>query len=132
MATSAARRIFKDQVIIMVEIQDLRFGLPLVLPDEHTAIETVPTVVEIEKMQSEAHANFYIDFCSQPRNDELVSAVRGQIYVRFWVDADLKSPELLQRRSNLTEIDCDYFCKALSDAGYGCTGQFKAVMKYPA
>lgn len=127
MATSAARRIFKDQAIILVEIQDLRFELPLVLPDEHTAIETVLTIVEIEKTKSKAHEYFYVDLYSHPRNDELMAAVRKQRYVRYGFDTDRKSPELLQRRSNLTEIDCDYFYKALSDPGYGCSGQFKAV-----
>ncbi|KAF9693242.1 hypothetical protein EKO04_008858 [Ascochyta lentis] len=49
MAATAAQRIFKDRAIAMIEIRDLWFNLPIVLPDEHTSIKTVLTVVKIER-----------------------------------------------------------------------------------
>jgi SAM-dependent methyltransferase len=127
MATTAARRIFRDEAIVMIDIQNIRFDLPLVFPDENTAVETVLTIVKIEKTQHDAHAEFYVDFCSHPRNDELMTAVRGQIHVRFGFDADRTSPEILPHPSGLTTVNRDYFYKALFEAGYGYSGPFKAV-----
>ena len=127
MASTAARRIFRDHAIIMIEIQDLRFDLPIVFPDEDTSIETVLTVVKINRSQHDARAEFFVDFCSHPRNDELMTAARGRIHVRFGFDSDRVSPETLSCPPDLTAVDCDYFYKALSEAGYGYSGQFKAI-----
>jgi acyl transferase domain-containing protein len=70
MAATAARRIFHNQTLRMIEIRNLRFEVPVIFPDEHTSIETILTVVNISQSQTYAEADFFIDYCSQPRNDE--------------------------------------------------------------
>lgn len=127
MASTAARFILKDQTILMIEVKDLQFELPIIFSDENASIETVLTVVKIEKSHDHARAEFYVDFCSHQRNDGLMTAARGSLYVRFGFDADRSNPKILSHPSNLTKVECEIFYKTLLDAGYGYFDQFRGV-----
>nr|P9WET7.1 RecName: Full=Reducing polyketide synthase Preu2; AltName: Full=biosynthesis protein Preu2 [Preussia isomera]UNY67714.1 polyketide synthase Preu2 [Preussia isomera] len=127
MAATAARRIYRKQTIIMIELNDLSFKLPITFPDDHTSIETVLTVVNIRSTTQQGQADFVFDFCSHQRQDELMTAARGSLTVQFGDDVNRTYPERLSQHSALTELDLDTFYNNLEGRGYNYTGPFRSI-----
>ncbi|KAF2998934.1 t1pks [Curvularia kusanoi] len=127
MALTAAKQTFNDQLINMIEVQNLRFELPIAIPDEKSSIEIILTMARINKSDHDAQAEFYIDFCSHPRSDDLITAARGNIFARFGFDTDRSSPGVSSCPLPLTTVNCENFYKSLSERGYGYSGHFEAI-----
>jgi acyl transferase domain-containing protein/NADP-dependent 3-hydroxy acid dehydrogenase YdfG/acyl carrier protein len=129
MATAAAQRICHKQSIGVIEIQDLRFELPIAFPDGRTPIETVLTVSKITRGPDSTTADFWIDFCSHQRLDELMAAARGKLSIHHGVRLEEKHLELFseQLKSNLIAVDPKYFYETMFEAGYGYIGPFRCI-----
>lgn len=127
MAVTAARRIWRKQKIVVIDVQELSWKLPLTFPDDHTSIETVLTVDSIQTASKQGRADFVFDFCSHQRQDELMTAAKGRLVVHFGEDADRNYPQGLRHHSPLTELDVDDFYQSLDERGYGYTGPFKSI-----
>jgi malonyl CoA-acyl carrier protein transacylase/SAM-dependent methyltransferase/NAD(P)-dependent dehydrogenase (short-subunit alcohol dehydrogenase family)/acyl carrier protein len=129
MATAAAQRICHKLNISVIEIQDLRLELPIAFVDRHSPIETVLTVSNITRNPDSTTAEFWIDFCSHQRLDELMAAAHGKLTIQHGVRPEEKHPKLFseQLRSDLTAVDPKYFYDTISEAGYGYTGSFRCI-----
>ncbi|ORY16811.1 hypothetical protein BCR34DRAFT_506815 [Clohesyomyces aquaticus] len=127
MATSAAERLFPDSPLEVIDIEDLRFLLPLSFVDEHTSIEVILTVTNIVKDQKRAKADFFVDFCSHQRRNELMSAASGKLVLRFGADMDRANPESVTQHSVLIDVSPDRFYKSLEDEGFTFTGPFRSI-----
>ncbi|KAF2188006.1 ketoacyl-synt-domain-containing protein [Zopfia rhizophila CBS 207.26] len=127
MACSGAERIFHNHSIEMIEVEDLHFFLPITFPDSDSAIETVLTVSSITSNSKQGKAIFVIDFCSDQRSDELMTAARGCLKVHFGIDFDRSYPETLSHPSGLTNVSPELFYRSLSHIGFGYTGPFLSI-----
>jgi acyl transferase domain-containing protein/ubiquinone/menaquinone biosynthesis C-methylase UbiE/acyl carrier protein len=129
MATAAAQRICHGQNKSVIEIQDLRFELSIAFPDRRTPIETVLTVSKITRNSYSTTADFWIDFCSHQRLDELMAAARGKLIIHHGV-RHVGTPSVLfpeEMSSSLTPLDPGHFYDKMYEAGYGYTGTFQCI-----
>ncbi|KAF2472828.1 ketoacyl-synt-domain-containing protein, partial [Lindgomyces ingoldianus] len=127
MATTAAERLFQKHPIEVIEIEEIHFLLPISFADEDSAIETVLTVTTIDFTQTRAKADFFVDFCSHQRRDEMMTAARGKLVVRFGIDLDRAHPEGVTQHSILVTVGVDLFYQSLRDEGFTFTGPFRSI-----
>jgi hypothetical protein len=90
-------------------------------------LEIVFTSVKTTRGQGISRAEFFIDFYGHPREDELMTTARGDIYVRFGSNADRSSPGIQTYPFRLTTVDCEQFHEGLFVAGYGYSDQSRAI-----
>jgi malonyl CoA-acyl carrier protein transacylase/acyl carrier protein len=130
MAANAARRLFLHNSIEMIEIQDLQFELPLIFSNEQTSVETIFTIINLSSTAStarQAQADFFVDFCSHQRQDELMTAARGRLNIRFGSGLNSFNPNLSSSHAALTTVNTDIFYNTLANVGYGYKGSFRSV-----
>jgi acyl transferase domain-containing protein/acyl carrier protein len=127
MAASAARRIFSQHAIEMIEVGDIQFKLPISFSDDIPAVEIVLTVTNIHSTSQSGQADFVVDFCSHQRRDSLMTAALGRLNVQFGTDDDRKYPESMVTCATLTKLDISAFYDTLNKNGYAYTGPFRAI-----
>ena len=129
MVSTATQRIFEGYSIEMIEIENLSFKCPITFPDNDAKAEIILSIANIERSNSQARANFFVDFCHASRNEDLETASSGKITIRFGFDADRAYPESLPQPFDLTRVDPERFYKHLLAKGYGYYEAFRSIQK---
>ncbi|KAF2258046.1 hypothetical protein CC78DRAFT_622136 [Lojkania enalia] len=127
MVATAALRLFWSRGIEMTEVKDIIFISPIVFHDDNTAIETIITFENITADFHKAKTDFFIDFGDREMNNDLRTAARGKLDIRFGPDLDRAWPKQLSQHSNLKTVDADYFYRTVSCNGYAYYGPFRAI-----
>lgn len=128
MAWEAAIALVDGQSVRLIEVEDFRIKQGLNFRDESSGIETIITLSKVTRKANESlSADWSIHSCLHKDTTNLSLVADGKINLILGESSDQILPRVNPAFPDMVDVNVDDFYSALSELGYGYTGQFKAV-----
>jgi acyl transferase domain-containing protein/NAD(P)-dependent dehydrogenase (short-subunit alcohol dehydrogenase family)/acyl carrier protein len=128
MVAVAIQSKYLDHGILSIDLQVLRLQQPIAFASEHTNVELVLTLYQLEESSHCVTGSFTIDFCTDQANEDLTTASRGRVSVIFGEDKDRSYPELLGHPQELVDVKPDIFYHHAANQGLHYQGSFRNII----
>jgi hybrid polyketide synthase/nonribosomal peptide synthetase ACE1 len=127
LALESSKYLVKEEAVKLVEVQDFSIQQAMVFADDSTEIETLFSLVNIDRQRDMVQCSFRYYAATGGEGDEMILFAEGRLKVMINAGQSSVLPRKQPIEHNLVEVDIDRWYSFLDDVGYGFSLPFKPL-----
>ncbi|KAN0078879.1 hypothetical protein V8E54_005392 [Elaphomyces granulatus] len=127
LALESSKYLVKEEAVKLVEVQDFSIRQAMVFADDSTEIETLFSLVDIDRQRDMVQCSFRHYAATGGGGDEMILFAEGRLKVMINTGQSSVLPRKQPIEHNLVEVDIDRWYSFLDDVGYGFSLPFKPL-----